>query len=206
MTRALRLAGTFLLWTAIALCLAATVVPHFLDRIYYRGPATAHFDGAHFFNPDSNDDTLNLPAGRRNRLVMEALFGDPKRPAWPDRVTVRRSKPPARVAGGAMLATWVGHATMLVQADGLNILTDPVWSPRASAGRGEPRQRQCDRAGGGAVAGARLGSAGRGAARNRGRRDAQPSLGQPLVRRPQPRALVELRGAGGAPQVLLCRG
>ena len=131
MTRALRLAGTFLLWTAIALCLAATVVPHFLDRIYYRGPATAHFDGAHFFNPDSNDDTLNLPAGRRNRLVMEALFGDPKRPAWPDRVTVRRSKPPARVAGGAMLATWVGHATMLVQADGLNILTDPVWSPRA---------------------------------------------------------------------------
>ena len=28
--------------------------------------------------------------------------------------------------------TWVGHATMLVQADGLNILTDPVFSNRAS--------------------------------------------------------------------------
>ena len=28
--------------------------------------------------------------------------------------------------------TWVGHATMLVQADGLNVLTDPVFSNRAS--------------------------------------------------------------------------
>jgi N-acyl-phosphatidylethanolamine-hydrolysing phospholipase D len=28
--------------------------------------------------------------------------------------------------------TWVGHATFLVQIAGLNILTDPVWSERAS--------------------------------------------------------------------------
>ena len=28
--------------------------------------------------------------------------------------------------------TWVGHATLLVQLDGLNILTDPQWSLRAS--------------------------------------------------------------------------
>jgi N-acyl-phosphatidylethanolamine-hydrolysing phospholipase D len=29
-------------------------------------------------------------------------------------------------------ATWVNHATMLVQLRGLNILTDPIWSERAS--------------------------------------------------------------------------
>jgi len=28
--------------------------------------------------------------------------------------------------------TWVGHSTLLVQMDGLNILTDPIWSKRAS--------------------------------------------------------------------------
>jgi N-acyl-phosphatidylethanolamine-hydrolysing phospholipase D len=29
-------------------------------------------------------------------------------------------------------ATWIGHATMLVQASGLNVLTDPIFSTRAS--------------------------------------------------------------------------
>lgn len=36
--------------------------------------------------------------------------------------------PPERINGGTV--TWVGHATFLVQVDGLNILTDPVWSER----------------------------------------------------------------------------
>src|SRR3546814_13407218 len=31
-----------------------------------------------------------------------------------------------------MVSTWVGHATVLVQTQGLNILTDPIWSERAS--------------------------------------------------------------------------
>lgn len=37
-------------------------------------------------------------------------------------------------AGAAMqpAATWIGHATTLVQADGLNVLTDPMFSERAS--------------------------------------------------------------------------
>ena len=28
--------------------------------------------------------------------------------------------------------TWIGHSTFLIQCDGLNVLTDPVWSSRAS--------------------------------------------------------------------------
>lgn len=37
-------------------------------------------------------------------------------------------------AGLAMVpaATWIGHATVLVQAGGLNVLTDPIFSERAS--------------------------------------------------------------------------
>lgn len=33
---------------------------------------------------------------------------------------------------GKVQLTWVGHSTFLIQAAGLNILTDPIWSERAS--------------------------------------------------------------------------
>jgi len=37
-----------------------------------------------------------------------------------------------RANGGDPTVTWVGHATLLVQLDGVNVLTDPHWSRRAS--------------------------------------------------------------------------
>ena len=121
-----RWAGTLFLWAVVAFGLLATAVPPFLDRIYYRGAASGHFDGQRFFNPDGE---APLPVRRSvSGMLTRAIFGDPGRPVWPDRLPVRPAKPPARVMGEAMLATWVGHATVLVQADGVNILTDPVWS------------------------------------------------------------------------------
>ncbi|UYY57702.1 MBL fold metallo-hydrolase [Sphingomonas sp. S2-65] len=121
-----------LLWIVVAFCLAATVLPHFLDRIYYEGPESAHYDGARFFNPDGDDDRLRTPQGSgRFGFLARYLLGNDGRPVWPERVSVRESKPAPRVDGQAMRVTWVGHATLLVQTNGLNILTDPVWSDRA---------------------------------------------------------------------------
>jgi N-acyl-phosphatidylethanolamine-hydrolysing phospholipase D len=37
-----------------------------------------------------------------------------------------------RQNGGEATVTWIGHATLLIQLDGVNILTDPQWSERAS--------------------------------------------------------------------------
>jgi L-ascorbate metabolism protein UlaG (beta-lactamase superfamily) len=122
----LKWTGTLVLFALAALCFAPTLVPPFLDRIYYRGAVSDHFDGRHFFNPDS-------PApGRVDPRRFLNRWASSERAAWPDIVPVRPTVPPRRVAGEAMLVTWIGHSTVLVQTGGLNILTDPIWSGRAS--------------------------------------------------------------------------
>ena len=55
------------------------------------------------------------------------------RARWPDRVENRTyASPPERVEGPDLRATWIGHSTVLIQTAGLNILTDPFLSERAS--------------------------------------------------------------------------
>lgn len=50
---------------------------------------------------------------------------------WPKNVPVDTVKPVARVDSDVKI-TFVGHSTFLIQTEKLNILTDPVWSKRAS--------------------------------------------------------------------------
>lgn len=129
--------GIALLFLVVAVFLAATIVPRFLDRIYYEGPTSDHFDGARFFNPDGDADTLTpMPrttGAPRSRFgfFRAQLLGDDGRPEWPKSVAVMPTRPADRVDGERMVVTWVGHATVLIQTQSLNILTDPVWSDTA---------------------------------------------------------------------------
>jgi L-ascorbate metabolism protein UlaG (beta-lactamase superfamily) len=90
---------------------------------YYQGPLSDHFDGTRFFNPGGTP-----PKGFSDFLRWQFGGG---RVAWPASVaTAPPARPEARVAD--LRVTMVGHATLLIQMDGVNILTDPVWSDRAS--------------------------------------------------------------------------
>lgn len=134
--RGLRLLGSLLLWAVIVVAALPVVIPPFLDRIYYGGPASAHYDGERFFNPDEGEgewegDPTRPHSPRRGGFLMRFITGD-DRPAWPEHVPVEPSVPEPRIEGERMVVTWIGHATALIQTQGLNILTDPIWSDHAT--------------------------------------------------------------------------
>ncbi|MGX8008235.1 MBL fold metallo-hydrolase [Mesorhizobium sp. ORM8.1] len=93
---------------------------------YYSGPASDHFDGSLFFNPGGK------PPGRFADILRWQFSGNRAKwpAAWPSRYPP--AKPDSRIEGDALRLTMVGHASMLIQTAGLNILTDPVWSERTS--------------------------------------------------------------------------
>ncbi len=88
-------------------------------------PVSDHCDGRRFFNPGVDTDRSLADLWRWRRTG--------RRVPWPDHVPVVAAPPPSPEAGpGEVLLTPVGHSTVLVQVEGCNILTDPIWSDRAS--------------------------------------------------------------------------
>ncbi|MBR1209491.1 MBL fold metallo-hydrolase [Bradyrhizobium sp. JYMT SZCCT0180] len=93
----------------------------------YDGPVSDHFDGLTFFDPDGS------PPKSLAEVLRWQFGGRGQRASWPDWVpSAHADTPPPRVDGNKVRLSFVGHASWLIQAGGLNILVDPVWSMRAS--------------------------------------------------------------------------
>jgi L-ascorbate metabolism protein UlaG (beta-lactamase superfamily) len=84
-----------------------------------------HFDGKRFYNPDA-------PQVRGHYDVLRWKLTSRPEP-WPGFISdVEQSLPPRRLEGSGLRITLVNHSTVLLQHAGANILTDPIWSERAS--------------------------------------------------------------------------
>ena len=92
---------------------------------YHEGPPSDHFDGVRFHDPNG------MPP--KNFADQWRWFRENNKAVWPARIENEfADTPPARVDGNAWRIAHIGHATNLLQTAGLNIVTDPVWSERAS--------------------------------------------------------------------------
>jgi L-ascorbate metabolism protein UlaG (beta-lactamase superfamily) len=91
----------------------------------YNGPVSDHFDGKRFINPGGVK-----PLGFKDMLKW---FRNRERGTWKEVLDSGIDPPPIEsVDGDSILVTFVNHSTFLIQTQGLNILTDPIWSDRAS--------------------------------------------------------------------------
>lgn len=89
-------------------------------------PLSDHFDGQRFINP-------TLPGRRAPTILAVLKMLREERSRWPDRVENKNiptfGEPRQR---DDIAITFVNHATFLIQVNGIAILTDPIWSERAS--------------------------------------------------------------------------
>ncbi len=94
------------------------------DTLY---PVTDHFDGAHFYN-------VNTDFKGRNKLLdvlqWKLKGGATKWPCKTKNSTIPEL--PNSVGEHEAFITFINHATHLVQLEGLNIITDPIFSKRVS--------------------------------------------------------------------------
>jgi L-ascorbate metabolism protein UlaG (beta-lactamase superfamily) len=88
--------------------------------------ASPQWDGEHFENPQP---LWNDGWGAFVGMFSASDFVSPDAPVAFLRATERRFR--ERPESG-LRVTWLGHSTMLLEIDGLRILTDPVWGDRTS--------------------------------------------------------------------------
>lgn len=111
----------FAMCVVIAVGLGATGC----SQPYYSGPVSDHFDGERFRN-------LTPPRETSRWAALQWQFNRNMGP-WPEWVENEvMDKPPARIEGPELRVSFVNHNTVLLQTQGLNILTDPIWAERAS--------------------------------------------------------------------------
>lgn len=92
--------------------------------------ASPRFDGRVFRN--TSNASAGLKPGTVVPTMKEYICGGERRvPAAP--LPIADPRPTWRAAPETGLrTTWLGHSTMLFEIDGARILTDPVWTQRAS--------------------------------------------------------------------------
>jgi L-ascorbate metabolism protein UlaG (beta-lactamase superfamily) len=108
----------------ILLVCSPFVVGILLSAPTYKGPKSDHFDGKRFINPKG--------AKAKGLPDLFKWVRERKQGKWTSDMTIKPGPKPLPRYDNGVRITFVNHSTFLIQVDGVNILTDPVWSSRVS--------------------------------------------------------------------------
>ena len=118
----------FILLSLITLFpIAVLIIGRLVSAPRYMGAVSDHFDGKNFFNIWGKN-----PSGFGDAFKWMSDKERVKKPWSEVQGFTLGEKPIESVSDGNLRATCIGHSTVLIQMDGVNILTDPVWYARAS--------------------------------------------------------------------------
>jgi L-ascorbate metabolism protein UlaG (beta-lactamase superfamily) len=101
-----------------------------LDRIK-ASPRWAgdRFRNLHPITPGLRDPNASMPS------ITDFLCGGERRVPRGQLPSVNPLESWVRPPTTGLRVTWLGHSTVLIEIDGVRVLTDPVWGPRASPSR-----------------------------------------------------------------------
>ena len=91
-----------------------------------------HRPGGGFRNPWVADAVPGFGSLLKWMLVHRTTRPRPKDPDASIFARVHPTFVSPRAPASKLTVTWVGHSSLLIQLDGVNVLTDPIWSERAS--------------------------------------------------------------------------
>lgn len=112
---------------AIGLC---CLLPGCAGKAEPRPGAPPHVLQGGFRN--TNPDFASSPAWDRFAFILGHIWTSTFNPRIAHLPRVENDGAALRANQTETTVTWVGHSTLLVQIDGINILTDPQWSDHAS--------------------------------------------------------------------------
>ncbi len=123
------------LWTLAALAglvASGLGVGCALSAPTWRGAVNGHFDGEKFVSPGGPPRVAGF-GDADGFMAFLKWQRESQRGAWREyREEPPGPPPPREVATGALRVTFINHATTLLQLDGVNVLTDPIYSERCS--------------------------------------------------------------------------
>ena len=96
-----------------------------------RMQASPRWDGQGFRNLHPIPPGLRDASGPRASM-LEILCPDGRRRPPGPLPTVNPRETWAQAPASGLRASWLGHSSVLIEIDGLRLLTDPVWGPRVS--------------------------------------------------------------------------